>query len=373
MSKARELADLGSVTTRLDEVGNTDGALSNRNLIINGAMQVAQRGTSSTVNAASTAYRTVDRFEGDFFGSSWTGVNHTTEDQSTDAPDGFSRSLKFTALTSQDYSSALGSWVQYTFENQDIVGLRSGNGLKDFTISFWVKANKTGNVSVSLENDYSYSTYVTISAANTWERKTLTIPATTNNMGIDYAASPNGGDLKLKLGMGSNGSWLVDTDNQWNDATTNRGVLSPQQTNFHASVSDYIAFTGVQLEVGDTATPFEHRSYGDELQRCQRYYQQIAANDDYDFLGTGYIENGSKMRFFVRFSCDMRATPTGSSSGSYRAALGSIGDQDITFSSFANAGLSSARLEFTGSSLAVGEGCMLMGYSGAALKFDAEL
>jgi hypothetical protein len=278
-------------------------------MIINGAMQVAQRGTSSTVNAASTAYRTVDRFEGDFFGSSWTGVNHTTEDQSTDAPDGFSRSLKFTALTSQDYSSALGSWVQYTFENQDIVGLRSGNGLKDFTISFWVKANKTGNVSVSLENNYSYSTYVTISAANTWERKTLTIPATTNNMGIDYAASPNGGDLKLKLGMGSNGSWLVDTDNQWNDVTTNRGVLSPQQTNFHASVSDYIAFTGVQLEVGDTATPFEHRSYGDELQRCQRYYSYLGGAS-YVGISTGMKANGNESVHGIQYPVTMRVPPS---------------------------------------------------------------
>ena len=299
MSKARELASLGNAYS--------DGSLSNRNLIINGAMQVAQRGVSKTITTADTGFKTVDRFRSKFFGSSWTGVSHTTEEQSTDAPNGFDRSLKLTALTAQDYSNALGSWVQYTFENQNIVSLRDGNGLKEFTVSFWVKASKSGNVTVSVEKNYSYSTYVTINSPDTWEYKSVAIPATSNDMGIDYSGSPNGAGINLQLGMGSNGSWLTSEDGQWNDASTARGVLSTQQTNFHASVNDYIAFTGVQLEVGDTATPFEHRSYGQELALCQRYYAYLGT----EFYGTNY-GNVSTL-CIVTHPAAMRTTPSYSS------------------------------------------------------------
>ena len=303
MSKARELASLGNAYS--------DGALSNRNLIINGAMQVAQRGTSKTITTADTGFKTVDRFRSKFFGSSWTGVSHTTEEQSTDAPNGFDRSLKLTALTAQDYSNALGSWVQYTFENQNIVSLRDGNGLKEFTVSFWVKASKSGNVTVSVEKNYSYSTYVTVNYADTWEYKSVVIPATSNDMGIDYSGSPNGSGINLQLGMGSNGSWLASTDGQWNDVSTARGVLSAQQTNFHASVNDYIAFTGVQFEVGDTATPFEHRSYGQELALCQRYYWRLQGNStDQSLVCPAVISGSAQARGMLTFPVLMRAAPT---------------------------------------------------------------
>ena len=164
--------------------------------------------------------------------------------------------------------------MQYSFENQDIQPLQEGSGLKDFTVSLWLKSNKTGNVTISVEGEfYSYSTYVSISSASTWEYKTVTFPATSLAVGIDYTSDPTGPDFSLKVGLGSNGSWLVATDDQWNDKSTNRGVLSPQQTNFQAAVNDYLQITGVQLEVGDTSTPFEHRSYAQELALCERYFE----------------------------------------------------------------------------------------------------
>jgi len=249
----------------------------NRNLIINGAMQVAQRGTSFTFSSDGALYTTVDRFKQNYFGNSW-GGDHSEITQETDGPDGFIYSCKIKALVAQDYSDALGSWVQYQFENQDIASLKNGNGLKDFTVSLWLKSNKTGNVTLAVESrGYSYSTYVTIDTANTWEYKTVTIPATNLASGIDYAGDPTGAGFHLKIGLGSDGSWLVSTDDQWNDRDTDRGAMSPQQTNFQSSVNDYLQFTGVKLEVGNTATPFDHRSYGEELALCQRYYQ-IAFN-----------------------------------------------------------------------------------------------
>ena len=376
MSKARELAALGNAYS--------DGALSNRNLIINGAMQVAQRGTSKTITTADTGFKTVDRFRSKFFGSSWTGVSHTTEEQSTDAPNGFDRSLKLTALTAQDYSNALGSWVQYTFENQNIVSLRDGNGLKEFTVSFWVKASKSGNVTVSVEKNYSYSTYVTVNYADTWEYKSVVIPATSNDMGIDYSGSPNGSGITLQLGMGSNGSWLASTDGQWNDVSTARGVLSAQQTNFHASVNDYIAFTGVQLEIGDTATPFEHRSYGQELALCERFLQTLPLGGGAYAGLTGY--DGSIALVHLRQT--MRASPSllptgitgyGGGNTEYRVYLmssggGGFAGPPVTVNFFIDystptkvrivashaAGWYNTTYEVTGSFIDVGAGCKVL-------------
>jgi hypothetical protein len=331
-------------------------------------MQVAQRGTSTT-GTTGHGYFAADRWDkGNVSLGTW------TVSQETDAPDGFSNSMKYLCTTA-NASPASTSYLTFRqrIEGQNTQHLKFGtSSAVKLTCSFWVKSNVTGTYTLALEHDQGGGengrTY-TINAADIWEYKTITYSGQTTT------AIPNnnavGIELQFWLGTGSSFNSGTFTEDTYTTTAANR--VSPSQVNLASATSNYWQITGVQLEVGDTATPFEHRSYGDELARCQRYYQQIAANNNYDFLGTGYIENGSKMRFFVRFSCDMRATPTGSSSGSYRASLGSTVDQDVTFSSFSNAGLSSARLEFTGSSLAVGEGCMLMGYSGAALKFDAEL
>lgn len=285
MSKARDLADLAkNANDRLDTVATSDGALSSRNMVVNGDMKISQRGTSHTFSSGNSIYTTVDRFKNAYFGS-W-GSNHSEITQEADGPDGFQYSCKVKALSAQTYASALGSWVQHTFENQNLSALQNGSGLKDFTVSLWLKSNKTGNVTISVEGEYySYSTYVTINSASTWEYKTVTFPATTLNVGVDYTGDPSGGDFNLKIGLGSNGSWLVDVDDQWNDKSTNRGVLSPQQTNFQANVNDYLQFTGVQLEVGSQSTDFEHIPYSDQLARCHRYFQRFGNL-------TGNITNG---------------------------------------------------------------------------------
>ena len=298
------------------KLGN-DIPLGNRNLIINGAMQVAQRGTSANQGGATVGYYTADRFQTKWFGSVW-AANHTLMEQSTDAPEGFNYSLKHKTLVAQDYSNALGSWVQYQPENQDMRFLQNGSGLKEFTISLWVKSNKTGNVTISCERDYSYSTYVTINSADTWEHKSVTIPATTNNLNIDYA-NPSSGGFSIKVCLGGNGSWLVSTDNQWN-ASGSRGVISPQQTNFQAAVNDYLSFTGIQLEAGTKATPFEHRSYGEELAKCQRYFEKDNPYTPTSFGGSlrGFAyhpANGSGNAMsrdgpFTSFSTTKRATPS---------------------------------------------------------------
>jgi hypothetical protein len=274
MTKARDIADLGAVTSRLDTVGASDGALSNRNLIINGAMQVAQRGTSITVSNNNWLYL-MDRFQFDENGATSAVLDVT---QSTDAPDGFGYSLKMTATTADPVlASGDGLRLQYRIEAQDLQILSHGTSeAKPVTLSFWVKSKTTGTNGIwvykadsSRQTSFSY----TINAADTWEYKTIIIPADTSGA----INNDNGEGLRISWYLAAGTDFNSGTlDSSWASLTSaNRAV---GQVNNFSSTSDYWALTGVQLEVGDTATPFEHRSYGDELARCQRYFQIYRPN-----------------------------------------------------------------------------------------------
>ena len=244
----------------------TDQVLTHRNLIINGTMQVAQRGTSFT-NPAISAY-TLDR---------WYTLNSNdgTVDvsQSTEAPTGFKNSLKIDVTTADSSMSASQYYIlAQAIEGQNLTHLNYGSAdAKEVTISFWVRSNKTGTYHVEIQTNpgsQELARPYTINTANTWEHKTLTWIANT-----DYTISENNGAglyVYWWLAAGSNytGSPIGTT---W-VSNTNRVT---GQTNFLDSTSNEFYITGVQMEVGDTATPFEHRSYGDELAACQRYYESL--------------------------------------------------------------------------------------------------
>ena len=141
MSKARDIADLGAVTSRLDTVGASDGALSNRNLIINGGMQVAQRSTSeASLSSGTNAYKTVDRYT-----TYISSLGTWTQSQDTNAPDGFGHSLKM-LCTAADASPAAGDrmLIQTKLEGQDVQSLGFGDTTNIYTVSFYVKSNVTG-------------------------------------------------------------------------------------------------------------------------------------------------------------------------------------------------------------------------------------
>ena len=261
-SKARELANLGNAYS--------DGALSNRNLVINGAMQVAQRGTSFT-GVTSGGYRTCDRWFFDI-GSSDTGA--WTVSQEADGPAGFSKSMKFECTTAKTDISSDYRYVnlQQRLEGQNVTSAKFGtSSAESLTVSFWVKSNKTGTYTVEMANEnaaFRQSQEFSVSSSGTWEKKAITMSGDTahgfaSDNGISLylifflAASPN-------LSSGSlNTSW----------SSVESGRVSSSNVNLADTVGNYFQITGVQLEVGDTATPFEHRSYGDELARCQRYCQ----------------------------------------------------------------------------------------------------
>jgi len=293
MSKARQLADLGNVYD--------DGALSNRNMVVNGAMTVAQRGISTSITSAGT-YFSPDRFEAGITGTDQLAA---TLSQSTVSPDGFANSLKFevtTAETTLDADEIV--TIRQKFEGQDLQRIAKGTlSAKQVTASFWVRSSNTGTYILELydsDNTRQVSKSYTVNSANTWEYKTITFPSDATG------AFDNDNNLSMFfmfwLAAGSNyTSGTLNTS--WASATTANRVVG--QTNLIASTNDFY-LTGVQLEIGDTSTPFEHEPYSVTLQKCQRYYYSNTSTSQ--FYATQYVDTYK----FVQWGhpVRMRATPT---------------------------------------------------------------
>ena len=294
MSKAAELAALiGSQT-----------ALSNRNLIINGAMQVAQRGTSfSYAHDGTAAAYNLDRFN--FTMRTTADEYDCTVAQVSDSPGGFSNSLKITTGTAESAIGADEYYVLYqSIEGQNLQQLGYGtSSAESITLSFYVKSSLTGTFGTTLyqadDNRVINKTY-TISSANTWERKTITFPADTTGV-ID---NDNGGGLNVYWTFGAGSDFDGGSATTWTAYTTTNLVDSSGSDALITTAGATWQITSVQLEVGEQATPFEHRLFGDELQRCKRYFQKVEPNSIYSSYGATYN--------YVHwtFSPEMRANPT---------------------------------------------------------------
>jgi len=293
--------------------------LTNRNLIINGDMRIAQRGTSVS-GITSNNYYTVDRF--DIGGSSFGTV---TQSQDTDVPtgQGFANSIKF-LWTTASASLSTNAFLQMhqSIEGQMLQHLKKGTAnAETVTLSFWVKSNKTGTYIVNLwdiDNTRLIAKAYTINAVDTWEKKTITFAGDT----VASFDNDNGRSLDLTFGLCAgtdNSSGTLQTT--WGSAVAiNRYV---GQVNLADAVNNYINFTGVQLEVGDTATPFEHRPYDMELARCQRYYQKF--NNILSFPLSRYNNTTGTAFNSIPYIVPMRANPTVSQSGSWESTTGKAG------------------------------------------------
>ena len=260
----------GNLTVAGDLVPATP--LSHRNMIINGAMNVHQRGTTAS-HSALNVYA-VDRWRAQHNGLDQ--LNYTCVKSSTNAPTdkGFSNSMLYTTTTAESAVDA-DEYVRlrYVIEAQDLLPLQAGSAsAKSFTISFWVRSSLTGtwagNISASDGGKNIGFTY-TISSADTWEKKEITLAGNTSDTPTyDNTA---GYYIWLYLGAGSNHTgtsnttWATETD-----ARTAYGNSNALLTTLNATWQ----ITGIQFELGSNATPFEFRSYGDELQRCLRYYEK---------------------------------------------------------------------------------------------------
>ncbi len=269
--------------SRINEAGLNVNQYGNRNLIINGAMQVAQRATSATGVGSGFAYPTLDRYK---IVPSTSG--RATMTQTADGPAGFANCLKLECTTA-DTSIAAGEYfnLRQSLEGQDVQRLKKGtSSAEKITVSFYVKGNAAATYQCELsDQDNTRYNGQTFAVTTDWTRVILTFDGdTTGALDDDTARSL---DLNIWLHAGSTYTGGTFTSNTW-QTTDNQRVGSI--TSFFDSTSRTFFITGLQMEVGDTATDFEHRTFGDELQRCSRYYQKTkAASDTTKLFGLVYI------------------------------------------------------------------------------------
>jgi len=276
-----------------------------RNRIINGGMVIDQRnaGAALTINASSNSY-TVDR---------WVVENSTTggvvtAQQSSTAPAGFNYSLKTTVTTTGTLGTSGYLENQYKIEGYNLADLNWGSAnAKAITLSFWVQSSVTGIFGGSIANggyNRSYSFLFTISSANTWEQKTVTIAGDTSGTWL----TTNGIGAYVFINMGA-GSSLGTTPNQWN-ASGSRAATGENASIIGTNGATFY-ITGVQLEAGTTASPFEYRQYGTELALCQRYFQTWGGTTSGDYApwtGLGYNSTTAEGCFI--FIAPMRSSPS---------------------------------------------------------------
>jgi len=349
----------------------TQNALGVRNLIINGDMRIAQRATSAT-GLTSSGYYTVDRYNLGYTASGSVDIT-----QSTDVPtgQGFANSVKIDVASSTTPTGTQACNFQQKFEGQNLQHLKKGtSSAESLTVSFWVKSNKTGIYYIEFydaDNTRSISQAYTINVADTWEKKTLTF------VGDTSGAFDNDNNLSLTLFffLSAGPDFSSGTHNSsWGSATTaNR--LDSDQVNFLDSTSNYINITGVQLEVGDTATPFEHRPYDMELARCQRYYSELKASNAYAGFGAGVCRSSTEVSYMVDYPKTMRTAPTIAISGTIVMVAGSA-NGNISAIGATYPGLNSALLQSTGlSGSADGRGLCVHAQNDTSAKFtfSAEL
>jgi len=276
-----------------------------RNLIINGDMRIAQRGTSAT-GLTSYGYYTIDRMFANFSLGAW------TMSQDTDVPtgQGFANSLKANCTTSASLSASSQVGIETRIEGQNLQQLSYGTAnAKTTTFSFWVKSNKTGTYTTEcfiLDDTRSISNTFTISSANTWEKKTITIVGDT----VGVIDNDNGLGMLLKIWLSAGSDWTSGTLNTSWSTRTNANVVSSSNVNLADSTSNYINITGVQLETGTTATDFENLQYTTQLQLCQRYCYVLGGETSYQWLSTGPSQAPNYMTGFVFPPVTMRAGPT---------------------------------------------------------------
>ena len=278
-----------------------------RNRIINGDMRIDQRNAGASVTCNNNQAYAVDRFYGE---DNSDGV--FTVQRVADAPTGFINSLKAT-ITTADSSLAA---TQFAAICQQIEGYNFSDlgfgaaGAQTFTLSFWVKSSLTGAFGGSFRNSsdgrcypFSYS----ISVANTWEYKTLTVIGDTTGTWV----TDNGIGLKVWWSLGA-GSTYSGTAGAW----TSSLIITPTgAVSVIGTLNATFQITGVQLEVGTAATPFERRQYGQELMLCQRYYAKFISNGTaYVGIGCGVSESTTSASIIVKYPVAMRASPTASQS-----------------------------------------------------------
>jgi len=342
-----------------------------KNLLINGSMQVAQRGTSTTGISATSGFYACDRVK--LFNRN-AGPTYTVT-QDTSAPTGFVNSFKVQCTTADTSLPADHYTILRTglIERSDMVQSSFGtSSAKSLTYSFWVKANKTGDqlvMFVDHKNQKEIGQVFTISTADTWEKKVITVVGNTGSSFDNSSSLGLSVDFYLAVGTNRSGG---STPTSWGDrVTTNAGSTT---LNIADSTANYFQVTGLQLELGSVATDFEHRSYGEILSLCQRFYQRYTAGSVYHNFGTATCQSETDHRMPFLFPVAMRTAPSFTSGGSF-AVLGnskvfsSLQVSDAHSEQIANIRVATTNANTSGYSVVL----RASNDAAAYLSFDAEL
>tara|TARA_E500000305_G_scaffold110090_1_gene116945 strand:- start:180 stop:1310 length:1131 start_codon:yes stop_codon:yes gene_type:complete len=351
-----------------DSIANVKMAniVQSKNIIINGDMQVSQRSTS-TASVTTVGYYTVDRMQ-------WIADYGTvTLSQDTDVPSGygFANSFKADVTTAGTVVSAGYVLLRQKIEGQNLQYLKKGtSSAQSLTLSFWIKSTKTGTYIAELydnDNTRQISKSYTVSASNTWEKKTITFAGdTTGAFGNDNAAS-----LFVNLYLSAGSDYTSGTLNtSWAASTNANRVVG--QVDAQDNTSNNIYFTGIQLEAGDTASEFEFLPYDLNLQRCQRYCLVLGdapGGATYDYADNGVIGHYYNTTDFYPnwfYPVPMRGTP-GVSFSTTGSGLGDVSSQNTakTGTSAGTNATSSTNINFRISTATATQG------SGGAFNFAA--
>jgi len=355
------------------------------NLIINGAFQIWQRGTSSNL----VGYRTADRFKTSFAGTHEDPTRSKLALTSSDTGPwaaGFRNAYRITNGNQTSVEAGDKIKIEYKVEDQDLAcsGWQAESTSSYLTMSFWLRSSVAQTYYVILESKHGtskqYSFAATISSANTWTKITKTVPGHADiSFGNDNG---EGMDIYICPFVGTDESTSGHTLNSWKNTSGSDQVPDMTDTWYDTDDATF-DLTGLQLEVGDTATDFEMRSYGDELLRCLRYYYrtghgQSMANDT--AIAQGYNRNTTTGQYTHTFPVPMRVPPTAiESTGTVtdykisQLATGTVCDAVPTFDT---ANTLQAHIYFTvASGLTAGYGSRASTYNGAGkyIAFSAEL
>jgi len=349
-------------------------------LIINGDMQIAQRGTSAT-GIGSSGYQTVDRFN-----MLISGLGTWDLSQATDAPtgQGFNKSFKLDCATADASPASTDNFsIVQRIEGQNLQMLKKGTSdAESVTVSFWVKSSKTGTYILGLldqDNDRQISQAYTISSANTWEKKVLSFPGdTTGALDNDNASS-----LQVRWWLGAGSAFTSGTlQTSWASKTNaNRAV---GQVNLADSTSNDWYITGVQLEVGSFADansipPFQFEDRATSLARCQRYFERIETNGTLsEAVASGVMYTSTQFRGYLQFAVFKRDKPSVTFDSSTTNFLAQSASATNNISSFSSGGtnLRSAYVfANTSASHTAGQGANLLGRNSgsATIDYDSEL
>jgi len=296
MSKAAELAAL---------IGS-QSALSDRNMIINGSMAISERGTSSTGQGASDLFL-VDRFHLNTNGNS---AGRFTVTQESDGPSGIPNSLKL-ACTTADTSIAASErfFIEQRLEGQNLQRMKKGTSdAQAITVSFYVKGNAAATYVLGIyDSDNSRQIGSQFSVTTSWNRVSVTFPGDTGGSALD---DDNAESLSLRFYLHAGSTYTGGTlQTTWDTAVNNEQVGSGTTSIFDSTNRTFF-LTGVQMELGEQATPFEHEDAGTTLQKCQRYYYKLKSSSSNNFFGYAMAANTTAMYLAVPFPVEMRSNPT---------------------------------------------------------------